>query len=69
MLLIPYKKILKSKEQVKEWLGKGMVERKEYVKTGIESGALKKDEYICIDRLMNHIYALTKESANDKDKK
>ena len=69
MLLIPYKKILKSKEQVEEWLGKGMVEREEYVKTGIEYGALKKDEYICIDRLMNHIYALTKESANDKDKK
>ena len=69
MLLIHYKKILKSKEQVKEWLGKGMAEREEYVKTGIESGALKKDEYICIDRLMNHIYALTKESANDKDKK
>ena len=39
------------------------------MKTGIESGALKKDEYICADRLTNHICALTKESANNKDKK
>ena len=80
MLLIPYKDFRESEEQVKEWMGKGMVEREEQVKIGIKSGALKKDEYICVDRLMNRICApnshechsiilWTKKSADDKDKK
>ena len=82
-LLISYKGYTgrESEKQVKEWLGKGMVEREEQVQTGIESGALKEDRYIRVDRLMNRICApkagelqwgsiilWTKESADDKIK-
>lgn len=81
MLLISYTGYRESEDQVKEWLGKGMVEREEQVQTGIESGALKEDGYIRIDRLMNRICApkpgepeehsiilWTKESEDDKAK-
>lgn len=81
MLLVSYKGYRESEEQVKEWLGKSMVEREEQVQTGLESGALKEDQYIRVDKLMNRICApkpgdlqthsiilWTKESANDKVK-
>lgn len=57
VLLIFYKGYRESEGQVKEWLGKSMVEREEQVQIGIESGALKKDGYIQVDKLMNHICA------------
>lgn len=69
-----------SEEQVKTWLGKGMVETKEQAQTGIRSGAFEENGYIRVDRLMNRICApsgelqqrsvilWTKESADDKVK-
>ena len=81
MFLVSYKGYRESEEQVKEWLGKSMLEREQQVPTGIESGALKEDGYIRVDKLMNRICApksganqegsiifWTKESANDKVK-
>ena len=78
---ISYKCYMESEGQVKEWLGKSMVEQEEQVQTGIKSGALKEDQYIHVDKLMNHIYApkpgklqhhsiilWTKKSADDKVK-
>lgn len=81
MLLVSYKGYRESEGQVKEWLGKSMVEREQQVQTGIESGALKEDGYIRVDKLMNRICApkpgelqehsiilWTKESAKDEVK-
>jgi hypothetical protein len=81
MFLVSYKCYRESEGQLKEWLGKSMVERERQVQTGIESGALKEDGYIRVDKLMNRICALkpgkpqersiilwTKESAEDKVK-
>ena len=79
IFLISYKGFRDSEKQVKEWLGKSMVEREEQVQKGIKSGALKEDGYICVDKLMNRICVpkskefhsiilWTKESAEDKIK-
>jgi hypothetical protein len=57
VLLIFYKSYRESKEQVKKWLGKSMVEKKKQVQIGIKSRTFKEDGYIRIDRLMNHICA------------
>ena len=54
---MPHEDCRESEKQVKEWLGKSMVETEQQVQTGIESGALKEDGHICVDKLMNHICA------------
>ena len=81
VLPTPHEDCRESEEQVKEWLGKSMVEMEQQVQTGIESGALKEDGYIRVDKLMNRICApkpgelqyhsiilWTKESADDRVK-
>ena len=81
VLVISYEGYRESESQVKEWLGKSMIEREEQARTGIESGAFKEDGYIRVDKLMNRICApkagelrwgsiilWTKESADDKMK-
>jgi len=54
---MPHEDYRESEGQVKEWLGKSMVEMEQQVHTGIESGSLKEDGYIQVDKLMSCIYA------------
>ena len=81
VLRMPHEDYRESERQVKEWLGRSMVETEQQMHTGIESGALKEDGYIRVDKLMSRICVpkpgelqdhsiilWTKESADDKVK-